>query len=77
MLRDSIVLLGSELASSPRNLQTHMAPLVDGLLYLRKQFRKEKKWSEADRIRDILRQVNILVEDTEDGVRWQITDTKR
>jgi peptidase E len=74
ILRDSIVLLGVELASSPRNIQAHMAPLVEGLLQLRKQFRKEKKWSEADRIRDILQQANILVEDTEEGVRWQIID---
>jgi cysteinyl-tRNA synthetase len=74
ILRDSIVLLASELTPSPRNLQTHMAPLVEGLLQLRKQFRKEKKWSDADRIRDVLQQANILVEDKKDGFRWRIIE---
>jgi len=74
ILRDSIVLLGSERMSSPRNLRAHMAPLVEGLLQLRKLFRKEKKWSEADRIRDVLQQANILVEDTKDGFRWEIIE---
>jgi len=72
VLRDSIVLLGAELDFSPRHLQKYLAPLVERLLQLRAQFRKENKWSEADRIRDILSQVNISVEDTKDGSRWQI-----
>ena len=44
------------------------------MLQLRARFRNEKKWSEADLIRDILQQSNIQVEDTKDGVRWQIAD---
>ena len=44
------------------------------MLQLRAAFRDEKKWSDADSIRDILRQANILVEDTADGFRWRIAE---
>ena len=70
ILRDSIVLLGT----SPRRVREYLTPLVERMLQLREQFREEQKWSEADRIREILQQSNIQVEDTKDGVRWQIID---
>jgi cysteinyl-tRNA synthetase len=44
------------------------------MIQLRARFRNEQKWSEADRIREILQQFNIQVEDTQEGVRWQIMD---
>jgi len=72
ILRDSIVLLGVELGTSPRHLLEYIAPLVEQMLQLRTRFRNEQKWSDADHIRDILQQSNIRVEDTKDGVRWQI-----
>ena len=72
ILRDSIVLLGAELGASPRHLQGYLTSLVEAMLKLRARFRNEQKWSEADHIRDILQQSNIQVEDTKDGVRWQI-----
>jgi cyanophycinase-like exopeptidase len=72
ILRDSIVLLGVELGASPRHLREYLAPLVEQMLQLRARFRNEQKWSDADHIRDILQQSNIQVEDTKDGVRWQI-----
>jgi hypothetical protein len=74
ILRDSIVFLGAELGASPRQLREYLAPLVERMLQLREQFREEQKWSEADRIRDILQHTNIQVEDTKDGFRWQIID---
>lgn len=74
ILRDSIVLLGAELNLSPHYLRKYLTPLVEQMLQLRTQFRKKQKWAEADSIRDILFQANILVEDTQDGFRWQIID---
>lgn len=74
VLRDLIVLMGAELNFSAHHLQKYLAPLVERMLQLRTQFRNEQKWPEADRIRDLLSQINILVEDTEDGFRWQIID---
>lgn len=76
ILRDSIVLLGMELDVSRRHLEKYLTPLVEHMLQLRAQFRNEQKWSEADRIRDILQQSNIQVEDTPNGFRWRIDDDK-
>ena len=72
ILRDSIVLLGAELGVSPRHLGKYLSPLVEQMLQLRARFRNEKKWSEADRIRETLQQSNIQVEDTKEGIRWHI-----
>ena len=72
ILRDSIVILGAELGASPRDLRKHLSPLVEQMLQLRSRFRNEQKWSEADRIREVLQQSNIHVEDTKDGIRWHI-----
>ena len=74
ILRDSIVLLGAQLGPSPQDFQAFVAPLVERMLQLRAQFREKEKWSEADSIRNILQQANILVEDTENGFRWRIID---
>ncbi|MGD8980452.1 MAG: hypothetical protein PVF42_02595 [Desulfobacterales bacterium] len=74
ILRDSIVLLGAELGASPRQIRKYLSPLVEQMLQLRSRFRNEQKWSEADRIREVLQQSNIHVEDTKDGVQWNIIE---
>ena len=76
-LRDLIVLLGNELAASPANEVQCLTPLVDALLKLRQNFRANKQWAEADEIRDILCRVNITVEDTEGGSRWQLVSNSK
>jgi peptidase E len=70
--RDMIALLGSKLASSPSSTTECIAPLVEELLTLRLKFRQQKKWSEADAIRDCLARLNIVIEDTKDGSRWRL-----
>src|SRR2546422_1599271 len=51
------------------------AGLVDGLLdlivALREDARKRKDFATADRIRDALAAVGVVLEDTHDGVRWK------
>ena len=74
ILRDSLVLLGAELGASPRQIRKYLSPLVEQMLQLRSRFRNEQKWSEADRIREVLQQSNIHVEDTKDGVQWHIIE---
>jgi cyanophycinase-like exopeptidase len=74
ILRDSIVLLGAELGASPRQIRKYLSPLVEQMLQLRSRFRNKQKWSEADRIREVLQQSNIHVEDTKDGVQWNIIE---
>jgi len=74
ILRDSMVLLGAELGASPHQIRKYLSPLVEQMLQLRSRFRNEQKWSEADRIREVLQQSNIHVEDTTDGFQWHITE---
>jgi len=71
-LRDLIVLLGTELKSSPRNQAECLAPLVEALLQLRQDLRANKQWAEADTIRNILEKVNIAVEDAKNGSKWRL-----
>jgi len=51
------------------------AELVDALLdlivALREDARKRKDFATADRIRDALEAVGVVLEDTRDGVRWK------
>ncbi len=70
--RDMIALLGTHLASSPSSTVEYIAPLVEELLALRLEFRRQKKWQDADSIRDCLSRLNIVIEDTKEGSRWQM-----
>ncbi|HHW43737.1 MAG TPA: cysteine--tRNA ligase, partial [Desulfotomaculum sp.] len=45
--------------------------LMDLLLAVRQQARAKKDWATADRIRDGLKELGILLEDTPSGVRWK------
>jgi cyanophycinase-like exopeptidase len=73
-LRDLVVLLGVKLESLPRSKEDCVAPLVEELLALRNRFRQEKQWAAADAIRDSLQQTGIVIEDTEQGSRWNMKD---
>ena len=54
--------------------------LAEGLLNLiievRQEARKRKDWATADRIRDGLKELGIILEDTPGGVRWKIQDKR-
>lgn len=43
---------------------------VEDLIEARTNARKEKNWAEADRIRDQLKKMGIVLEDTAQGVKW-------
>ncbi len=43
---------------------------VEALIAKRTQARKDKNWAEADRIRDELKAMGIVLEDTAQGVKW-------
>ena len=47
--------------------------LMDIIIELRQDARKEKNWAAADKIRDSLKDVGIVLEDTPRGVRWKRT----
>lgn len=74
ILRDLIVVAGSALGEAAPDKQAFLAPLVDDLLDLRKQFRQRKQFSEADALRDALERANIRIEDTPDGVQWRLQE---
>ena len=44
---------------------------VEALIAARQAARAEKNWSEADRIRDSLSEMGIILEDTPQGVKWK------
>ncbi len=44
---------------------------VEALIEARQAARKEKNWAEADRIRDTLKGMGIILEDTPQGVKWK------
>ena len=44
---------------------------VEALIEARQAARKEKNWAEADRIRDRLKDMGIVLEDTPQGVKWR------
>lgn len=44
---------------------------IEGLIAERNQARAEKNWAKADEIRDKLKEMNIVLEDTAGGVKWK------
>ncbi len=72
VLRDLIVVLGMRLASSPKDRDEVLAPLVDEILLVRERFRKNQQWQEADEIRNSLQRAGILIEDTATGPQWRL-----
>jgi cysteinyl-tRNA synthetase len=70
-IRDLIFSLGMRIDASSSNRSECLAPLIEALIQLRRDFRAERKWSEADAIRDILSQAEVTVEDTPNGSQWR------
>jgi peptidase E len=70
--RDMLVFLGNQLNASPERSEKCLAPLVESLLDLRQELRREKQWDAADRLRKALNSAGIQVEDTPDGHRWHL-----
>jgi len=57
---------GDELSGTPSLL----SPVIDTLLEIRAELRREKRWTLADKLRDALKETGILIEDTPEGPRW-------
>ena len=60
IFRDMIVQFGMTLETSPIDRSKSLAPLVGELLALRDMMRDQKKWQEADAIRQILNKTDIV-----------------
>ncbi|MCU0572433.1 MAG: hypothetical protein MUC41_05510 [Syntrophobacteraceae bacterium] len=72
ILRDMVVFLGVQMDSRTSDSRRALTDLAEELLSLRERFRARKQWAEADEMRDILQNAGIIVEDTENGVRWRL-----
>jgi len=53
-----------------------LSSLVDYLLSIRKSLKAERNYEWADQIRDQLSEAGIIVEDTREGVRWRIAESR-
>jgi peptidase E len=71
ILRAQIARMGTPFPSAPRTQPDCLRPLVEEILKLRAELRHQKRWADADLLRESLQRVNILVEDTDEGVRWR------
>ena len=51
-----------------------LSELIGVLMHTRSEAKKNKDWATADRIRDELSRIGILVKDTKDGFEWEIKE---
>jgi cysteinyl-tRNA synthetase len=69
---DFDVVLGLQLGEAEQWLPPEKARLqIKQLIKKREDFRKDKKWKQADAIRNQLKKKGIILEDTEKGPRWK------
>jgi peptidase E len=73
LFRELLASLLSQFTARPRNREHCLSPVVDAFVTLRERLRTQKKWKEADAVRDCLVQAGIVVEDTPEGSRWSVT----
>jgi peptidase E len=72
IFRELLASLLSQFAGRPPDRESCLRPVVNALLTLRERLRTQKKWAEADAVRDCLAQAGIAVEDTPEGARWHM-----
>jgi hypothetical protein len=74
-MRQLVVSLGDLARGSGKDeLRAQMAPLVDVLLTLRGEARREQRFNDADRLRAILAQCGVEVQDTPSGTAWSLAE---
>jgi cysteinyl-tRNA synthetase len=63
--------LGLQLEAQTTEGQS-IAPFVDLLLTVRQDLRKAKQWAFSDKIRDELKALGVIVEDSPQGSTWRL-----
>jgi len=62
--------LGLRLEAAPRSEGQAAAPFIDLLVDIRTELRRQKLWSFSDSIRDRLKELGVVIEDTKTGSTW-------
>lgn len=72
-LRELAGVLGLTLAEPAADAGMNVAaqPFIDLLVSVRSELRQAKQWALADKVRDGLRALGVVLEDTPEGTRWR------
>ena len=74
-MRHLVIRLGDLARDGGRaEVREYVAPLVDVLLSMRGEARREQRFSDADRLRAILAGCGVEVQDTPSGTAWSLAD---
>jgi cyanophycinase-like exopeptidase len=73
VLRSMIVRLGDVAEVGVRDPRESVRPLVEALLDARGRARDERRWGDADSIRDDLAEAGVEVRDTPSGTEWDLS----
>lgn len=71
-LRGMVTRLGQVAAAGLVDRRDIVAPFVEGLLTLRRSARADKRWADADAIRDVVVAAGIEIRDHADGTDWSV-----
>ena len=71
---DMIHELGDVLGLFNKTNEKTLDEEVEELIEKRNKARAEKNWAEADAIRDKLKEMNIVLKDTPNGVQWSFAE---
>jgi cyanophycinase-like exopeptidase len=71
-LRQYVVRLGEVARNGVADPRERLAPVVDRVLSLRRQLRDDGRYDIADRLRDVLVDAGIEVQDTPGGTAWRL-----
>jgi hypothetical protein len=71
ILREQMARLGVYAPPPRGGPPLHAPALLDGLLRLRENLRRRRRWEDADALRNLLAAAGIDVEDTPEGPRWK------
>jgi cysteinyl-tRNA synthetase len=70
VLRELAGVLGLRL-EEPKGEPRQAAPFIDLLVEIRQELRQAKQWALADRVRDGLVELGVVLEDGKSGTTWK------
>jgi len=73
-LRRMIVNLGALAKRGAQDPREVVGPYIDGLLAVRESARADRRFADADWIRDRLVDLDVEIRDTPGGTEWHLTD---